>query len=695
MSTIQISLIGTPNSGKTSLFNCLADEQNMIGNWDGVTVNIAASSYVYLGYTFKINDLPGCYSLVISEQMSLEEKLACEYLNELKKDIFINVISTENLTRDLYLTLQLLEQNCNMIIALNINSIEQQKYQKLAIHLQNTLGCKVVCCNAVTGFGILELQNVIIGQANGCSKTTNILQKYLPQQILEECKKYIGHNSFKSIGELIRFLEGDIFIKKLYQHINLSEVLSRLWQSGDIFFASKRHQFIKQNFIINNYSCTKDLHNISTFIDKIVLNQYAGLPMFFLVIYLMFFCVTEVGNLLQGGLDFIIKYFINLINSLLNLLNCPDWFLSIFNNGIVVGLNTLLSFIPALLTMQACLFVLENSGYIARAIFLIDRFMGFLGLSGKSLIPMIIGFGCNVPAILGATVIEQKRDRIITILMTPFMSCSARLVTYSVFATAFFASNQAKVIFYLYLIGIVSAILTGFVLQKFLSGSRTNLIMELPKYSMPSLNLILKKSIDRVRGFLMNSGLVIITVCTIIAGLKTINLLQYNLLNCALLKYIMLIFKPMGILENNWQAVAGLFSGLVAKEVIVGSLNAFYNSNNQEILGVLYTQFGSQKAAFAYLLFVLLSFPCVSVIASIARELNTRWAIFSVMWTTGLAYTVSVCYYQLATFNDHPEYSIKLLLQLLSVLCIILFGVKLKFNTIKIKTARMIPIIVG
>lgn len=710
MSKIQITLIGTPNSGKTSLFNYLADEHNMVGNWDGVTLDISKSNFNYLDYTIDVNDLPGCYSLVVSSQMSLEEKLVCEYFNELKKDIFINVISAETLTRDLYLTLQLLEQNCNTIIALNIHDSKNfkhfdKKYHKLAVHLQNILNCKVVCCNAITGFGVRELQDVIIEQANCFPKQQNndlILQKYIPQQVLKDFYQYIGPGFFKSVGELIRFLEDDIIIKELYKNIDLSLMLvpasdCAALKQWDIFFASNRHQFIKQNFIVKTNDLLQcDLTNVVHWIDKIILHKYFGLPIFGFVIYLMFFCVTEIGNLSQNGLDFIItKGLINSINKLLNFFGCPDWLFSIFNNGIAVGLSTLLHFVPALLTMYACLFILENSGYIARAVFLIDRLMGVLGLSGKSLVPMIIGFGCNVPAILSAKVIEQKRDKIITILMTPFMSCNARLVTYSVFATAFFESNQGNIIFYLYFIGIISAIFTGFLLQNILFGSRTNLIMELPKYSIPPLRLILKKSIYRVKKFLMNSGLVIIIVCTIIAGLKNISLLQYDLLNCTFFKYIMLIFKPMGILESNWPAVAGLFSGLIAKEVIIGSLNAFYNANNQEILGVLYTQFGSQKAAFAYLLFVLLSFPCVSVVASIAKELNIRWAIFSVFWTTGLAYVVSVFYYQIVTFNEHPLYSIKLLLQILSILLITLFIVKVKFNAIKMQDSKMIPIVVG
>ena len=706
---IQITLIGTPNAGKTSLFNYLTDEHNLIGNWDGVTLDLAKSSFNYLGNLIKVNDLPGCYSLVASKQMSLEEKLVCEYVNELREDVFINVISIENLNRDLYVTLQLLEQNCNMLIVLNthINKNDQYCYkdqQKLVVYLKNTLGCQVVCCNVVTGFGILELKKSILEQANCVNNKQNdflTLQKYISPQTLENLYKHIGSGLFDSVGKLIRFLEGDVIVNGLQKNVDLSLIAdpchSSCNQQWDVFFASKRHEFIKKNFIIdhNNSSIIKKTKFVDI-LDKITLHQYFGLPVFCAVIYLMFFCVTEIGNLTQNLVTALTtKGFVNPINQWLNLFDCPGWLLGIFNDGIAIGVSTLCNFIPILLVMHICLFVLENSGYIARAVFLIDRLMGFLGLSGKSLIPMIIGFGCNVPAIVGARVIEQKRDKIITILMTPFMSCNARLVTYSVFAMAFFESHQGNIIFYLYGVGIISAILTGFLLQKILSGSRTKLIMELPKYSIPSLNSIFKKSIYRVKKFLTDSGLLVISICTIIAGLKNIHFSQCDLLNCIVFKYVMLFFKPMGILADNWPAVAGLFSGLIAKEVIIGSLNSFYHTNNQEIFGVLYTQFGGYKAAFAYLLFVLLSFPCVSVVTSIAKELDTRWAIFSVIWTTGLAYVVSVFYYQIATFNEHPIYSTKLLLLIASVLLATLITIKMIIRSNKRHDAKMIPIVVG
>ena len=708
-SQFQITLIGTPNTGKTSLFNCLTGEQQIVGNWDGVTVSLAKSSFSYLGHKIIVNDLPGCYSLIASNQMTLEEKLVCEYLNELRPEIFINVINLENLNRDLYLTLQLLEQNYNLLIAININNNDISLAANLAIKLRELLGCQVVCCNAATGFGIDKLKLAILDQTNFSDFKT--YRHYIPAQIIEVLNRYIDSNSNNnsktkiSVGILIRYLEGDILAKQLLRHhqnINLFFIDNcMVEQSWDIFFASQRHEFIKKYFINsikndakNNTNNNKILKNkLLDILDTIVLHKYLGLPIFFGVIYGLFFLITKIINLTQYYFGVALEFaVIKSITKLFIICDVPNWLITIFNDGVAIGIITLFNFIPALLVMYISLFILENSGYIARAVVLIDKIMGFLGLSGKSLVPMIIGFGCNVPAILGTRVIEQKRDKIITVLMTPFMSCNARLAVYSVFATAFFKSEQGNIIFYLYLIGVLSAILTGFLLQKILSGSRCNLIMSLPSYRMPALNVILTRSIGRVKKFLIHASFSVMGMCTGIAILKNLNWAHYNLIGCTWFKYFMAIFKPMGIAADNWQAVASLLSGLVAKEAIIGSLNSFYRVDGNEIYGVLYAKFGSLEAAFAYLLFILLCFPCVSVISSIAKELNTKWAVFSAVWTTSIAYVVAVVYYQIATFNKHPQYSIRLLLVIISIILLIFIGIKIIIKANKIQKSKTIEI---
>lgn len=676
----KIVLIGVPNVGKTSLFNALTGSQNLVGNWDGVTVDLATGSFDYLDTTLTIIDLPGCYSLICSEYMAADEQLVCRYLHDLKQEnqvIYINVISLDNLSRDLYLSLQLLEQHYKLLIVINISD---NKDHGIALKLKHLLQCQVICCNANNGFGIENLKKAILTQDENIINTP-IYYNYIPQGIIQEFNTYPVTN-----GLLIRYLEGDILAKEVLkrQNVNVSLVNNCVAiNQWDVFFARQRHEFIKKHFVKSNKK--------NNLLDQIMLHKYFGLPIFGIIIYLMFLLIINIINYSQYYCDLLINN--NIIqpisNGLVNL-NFPKWLLAIFNDGIAVGLITIINFIPALLVMHMCLFILENSGYIARIMVLIDKLMGFLGLSGKSLVPMIIGFSCNVPAIISARTIDQKRDRIITILMTPFMSCNARLAVYSIFATAFFNSNSVNIIFYLYIIGILSAIVTGLLLQTILPGSRSNLIINLPEYKLPSLLIIIKKSINRVKRFLTDASVSVIGACILISGLKFFNLLNYNLF-----KYIAIIFKPMGITENNWQALASLFSGIIAKEAIIGSLNSFYHINGTEIYGTICSKFGSQEAAFAYLLFILLCFPCVSVITSIAKELNTKWAIFSAIWSTSMAYVVSVFYYQIATFNQHAEYSVKLLsiMMVLILSVFIIIKILFKFNNNQSKFNAEIPIV--
>lgn len=693
--TIKIALIGTPNVGKTSLFNCLTNSQNLIGNWEGVTVDIANAYYEFIGNKIIVSDLPGVYSLIVSDNISKEEKLTCDYLEQQKDNIIlINVISLENITRDLYLTLQLLEQNYNLIIAINNNN--QSLANNLANKLKKLFCCKVICCSAVNNLGLDQLNNAIINYIKN-TEDPKVYNYYIPEPILNQLYQH-----GVPVGLLIRYLEGDNIANIELQKYNINYGTLLLTNNclttnqSDVFFAKQRHDFISKYFIQPDYINKKS--RLIELFDSIVLHQYLGLPIFLMVIYSLFFIVSTIIYLTQTY--FIIafeRHIINFATYILTFFNAPEWLLVICNNGLIVGLITVLNFIPSLFIMHVGLFILENSGYIARVVFLIDRLMGMLGLPGKSLISMVIGFSCNVSAILSTRSIEKSRDRIITILMTPFMSCNARLAIYSIFATAFFTSQySSNIIFCLYIVGIVSAIITGWLLQKTLSGSRANLIMHLPSYKMPNMLIILRRASSRVKSFLVNSSIAIIGTCIAVSSLKSLNLLQYNFMEHSWFKGVMAFFKPMGISIDNWQAVAGLFSGLVAKEAIIGSLNAFYHTDGQEIYGVLYAKFGCPQAAFAYLLFVLLCFPCISVIASISKELNTKWAAFSVVWTTTLAYIVAIIYYQCATFRQHPQYSIEVLLITTIVIFFILAILKILFKFAKkIQNHNVIPIVLN
>lgn len=449
-------------------------------------------------------------------------------------------------------------------------------------------------------------------------------------------------------------------------------------------------------------------------LDKIVLNRILGIPIFLLVIYAMFVFSVHIAGIFQDFFNILSEtLFVTVVADALSMAEFPNWVTAFLAEGVGRGINTTVTFIPVIAGMFFALSFLESSGYMARAAFVMDRVMQFCGLPGKSFVPMILGFGCNVPAIMGTRILDNKNERILTIMMTPFMSCSARLAIYAMVVAAFFPLNGQNVIFALYLIGVIMALLTGFLLRKWiLKGKTEPFLMELPNYRWPSFSALCKTTIHRLKRFLIKAGAFIIPLCALIGTLGAFKALPESSL-AAVGRAVTPIFAPMGIKEDNWPATVGLLSGILAKEVMVGTLSALYlqvpeaeaeaavksqakslshslklgferavtsiHENSQQVKNAILSpfykadvslplqegvkqkmvdRFGGGVNAFAYLLFVLLYFPCVSVVASIAKELNKRWAAFSVFWTTGIAYSISVLFYQMATVLEHPFSSI-------------------------------------
>lgn len=447
--------------------------------------------------------------------------------------------------------------------------------------------------------------------------------------------------------------------------------------------------------------------NITEKLDNFILNRFLGLPIFLGLIYCVFTLTIQGGGYIQGLMsEFLHFWLIEKVALLLQSYHSPDWVIAILSAGVLQGLHTTLCFIPVIASMFFCLTFLESSGYMARSAIIMDKTMQRFGLSGKSFMPMILGFGCNVPAILSTRSLENTKDRILTILMTPFMSCGARLAVYALFVSAFFKENGANIIFALYMVGIFMALFTGWILGKALSGTgssgsnrfRTGNVakpersigslnsvslpspcLHLPSYRLPNIQKILLTTYSRVKSFILNAGMIIIPLCVLIGTLGNLKAEGQESYLTRFGRNITPIFAPMGIVEDNWQATVGLLSGLVAKEVMVGTLTALYAEpiSKQDVteqnglknnLGFMVQRFGSTEAAFAYLLFVLLYFPCVSVLATISRELNFSWALFSSLWTTGLAYSVAVLFYQVSTLKQHPGHSTVIIGLVLAIL---------------------------
>jgi ferrous iron transport protein B len=519
----------------------------------------------------------------------------------------------------------------------------------------------------------------------------------------------------------LRLLEGDQAaaqeVDESIRHLANQEIAAIESDEGeepDTLIADARYGAISDLVSEISTQVASRRRSVSAHIDKIVLNRVLGIPIFFAMMYLMFLFSINVGGAFQDFFDISSDaIFVQSFAKLMISWHWPDWAVALLANGFGRGINTTITFIPVIGALFLFLSFLEDSGYMARAAFVMDRLMQAVGLPGKAFVPMIVGFGCNVPAVMAARTLSNRRDRILTVMMMPFMSCGARLAIFAVFASAFFQQGGQNIIFALYVTGILVAVLTGFLLRKtLLKGEPAAFVMELPPYHWPSLNSVFRHAWHRLKSFIVRAGQYIVPICMLIGLLNAINIHgkllegdQESLL-AKTGQVITPIFKPMGISSENWPATVGLVTGVLAKEVVVGTLNSLYSQAghlgekvehefklseslkeaftsiwlnlsslkealnnpfvaseaphemNNQVYGYMVKQFGGGAAAFAYLLFVLLYFPCVSTVAAMRREIGHSWALFSMFWSTGLAYTLSILCYQLMTFRAHSEISI-------------------------------------
>lgn len=600
--SINIAFVGHPNSGKTSLFNALHGTHYDVGNWCGVTVSLNRLTTTSEGMQCEWVDLPGIESLNSeNNEASLDNQITQNYLNSNEADYIINVIDARRLESELSLTLELLKKGNDLILVLNMMDLAQKQGQSIdTIAMAKYLGCPVVATTAIVNQGLDTLKAAIL------QKNKEIT-----------CKKITAPAS----GPVRSTIHSSSQAKKI----------ARLYS--------------KQ---------MNQPQNWTPIIDSFVLHKWLGLPILLFFMYLAFGFTIHIGGGIQDFFEQMLNtVFIEWPETFLKAYQAPLWLRNICVQGLGTGIITTLGFVPVIGGMYFCVSLLETSGYMSRAALVMDKFMQRLGLSGKSFIPMILGFGCNVPAILSTRILESQKQRILTILMSPFMSCGARLAIYALFVTAFFKDGGHNIIFMLYCIGILMAIFTGWLFKKtLLSGEdEGDCPITLTDYRWPSLSLLLRTTQHRTLRFVAKAGVIILPLCALIGLLSSFTTALDESWLSYLARSITPCLSPMGIEPDNWPATVGLLTGILAKEVVVGTLSAFYAGSNS--LGALVEHFGTHQAAFAYLLFVLLYFPCVSVFATIAKELSLAWATFTALWTTSLAYTVAVGYYQISTFKEH------------------------------------------
>lgn len=584
-----IALIGNPNVGKTTLFNALTGANQYVGNWAGVTVEKKEG---FLNKSIKIVDLPGIYAM---DTYSNEEKVAKNYLLHDDADLIINIADASNLDRNLYLTTQLKQFNKPIILLLNMMDVAESKGLNIDVDkLSDELKMTVIPISASKGKGIDKVKDMLLN--------------------MDISKLVIDNESqiqnFSSEAETYTYIEN-----------LLNKCISK---------SSKNETSVKDK------------------IDKITLNKFAAYPIFFGIMYLIFmFTFSWFGQPFADLMDSGLKE--HLIPKLTDLLSgSSPWFSSLLVDGIVGGVGSIIVFLPVILSLFLGISFLEDSGYMARAAFLMDKMMRRMGLSGKAFIPLVVGFGCSVPAIMSARTLESEKDRKLAALIVPLMSCNARLPVYALFASVFFPGKETPVVFSLYLLGILIAFLVALLFKNTIFKKEEEpFIIELPEYKLPEPKNLLLHTWDKGKGFLRKAGTIILSISVIVWFLSNFNFSGMTDINNSLFasigKFLTPIFKPLGF--GYWETSVSLLTGLMAKEVVVSTMGVIFGSNLTAILPNYFTPI----TAYGFLVFVLLYTPCMSAVVTMKKEYGNKMAAFSVIYQLVLAWVASFLVYNIGS----------------------------------------------
>ena len=654
-----IALVGNPNCGKTTLFNELTGSNQYVGNWAGVTVEKKIGKVKSSKLRINIVDLPGIYSLY---PYTMEEIIARDYIIDEKPDLILNIIDGTNIERNLYLTVQLLELNIPVVVAINMMDDVKAKGDKIDCDsLARDLGIKIVPIVARKRQNLdsllLVAEEIIEKNISQNHKirydyhTTKALKK-LEQIVL----KYTNDNQY--LFYATKLLEGDTQLEEKlkisYDDITKINQIAISYEDGskygdrETMLADSRYKFItsivSKNVIKNKHG---SVLTISDKIDMIVTNRFLAIPVFLLIISLVFkLTFGKFGSTLKSFVEYGIDNFIALpLEKVLLENEMPLWTHQLLVKAIIGGVGAVLEFLPQIMILFLFLSILEDSGYMARTAFIMDRFLRRLGLNGKSFIPMIMGFGCTTPAVMAARTMENEKDKKLTILLIPFMSCGARLTIYMLLTGMFFPNNQGIIIFSLYFIGLIVAVIAGVVLKKTLfKSNKSNFIMELPPYRFPTLKTMLLHMWEKCKGFLIKAGTIIFSMSVLIWVMQKFNFKLQYVANSEesiigyIGRFIAPIFTPLGF--GQWQASVSLITGLVAKESVVSTMNVLYEGNISQIF--------SKLSSYSFMIFTLLYMPCVSAFVSMKRELGSwRWAMGAAIMEVGIAYIVALLIYQI------------------------------------------------
>ena len=654
-----IALVGNPNSGKTTLFNVLTGSNQHVGNWPGVTVEKKEGSFKHKGALYNVVDLPGTYSL---GAYSEDELVARDFIVKGNPDVVINVVDATNLERNLYLTTQLLEMGANVVVALNMMDEAETKQIRISTKdLSEALGVPVISTVAAKRKGIEDL---IDGTLKAMDQKPRKIVFTYGKEIDEEISRLRDLLKEETLPypedwTALKLLEGDQEILSIVEGMNPVQTHLKSLQSDNVDYeldiVDKRYAYV--NGITKKCVVKPEEEIITTTdkIDRILTSRLFGLPIFGLIMYLVFQLTFVVGSDFLGGyVERAIEIFGKLVEGLLVSIGSPDWLVSFVIEGFVGGVGAVLVFVPLIMVLYFFLAILEDTGYMARAAYIMDGIMRAVGLHGKTFISMIVGFGCNVPGIMATRTLENKKDRMIAILINPFMSCGARLPIYLVFIAAFFPNNGGLVLFIIYALGIGMALLMGKVFSKTLfKGESSHFIMELPPYRLPSPSSVLRDMWEKVWDFVKRAGTVIFAVVALLWVLSVLPVgvepySQESILG-RVGQFIAPMFAPAGF--GSWQASVSLFAGIAAKEAVVAVLGMVYAgvSEGSELVTAIRGSFTTLSAV-SFLVMTLLYTPCAAVIATVKKETNSyKWAAFMAIYPFVLAWILAVLVYQIGS----------------------------------------------
>lgn len=667
MGNCTIALAGNPNTGKTCIFNNLTGAKQHVGNWPGVTVEKKEGMINHKGYDIRIVDLPGTYSL---GAFSGDEIVARDYIISESPDAIVNVVDATNLQRNLYLTVQILEAQTNVIIALNM--IDQAKKYGIEINtkkLSHMLGVPIVPTIAAKQKGMDDILDTVIKDQKNVSHTWHIDYGSIIEPKLAALKEYIQTNDiiskkYPARWLAIKLLEGDEAvtddIRKLsggtellnVANTAISKIEKELNAPLDSAIIEKRYQYI--NILIEECVDTTrtKTETITDKIDSILTHRLFGLPIFLAIMILVFEFTFKLSKPIVDLIENGFKSLGIWAQTYLAGINAPELFISFIVDGIIAGIGAVLAILPVLALLFLAIAVLEDSGYMARVAYIMDKPMKKIGLHGKAFIPFILGFGCNVPAIMSTRTLDNDRDRMITILSNPFISCGARLPIYTAFTAAFFPKHQTLIIMSLYALGVLISIVTvkifgGLVFK----DEDSSFIIELPQYHMPTIKGSMLLMWEKIKDFLKRASTIILSAIIVIWALSTLPVgVEYasdKSMVGRISSFIAPIFKPAGF--GTWQATIALIFGILAKEIVIGTLGVVYKTGIQGLNAALTLHF-TPLSAYSYMVMSLLYAPCISTISVIRSETKSRkWTAISLIYSFAVAWITSVLIYQIGS----------------------------------------------